>query len=94
MFNKFIKRPVLSIVISIIITLLGVCCAYQINFATLMIDIPWISHRTTVTMLVIISALLVAPFTFAKDLSALSSISTIGLLCIILNIISIHNEIS
>lgn len=74
---------------SLIVTLLGVCCAYQINFATLMIDIPFINTHFSLTGLIIVNALLVAPLSLAKDLSSLASMSSVGLACIFLNIIAV-----
>jgi len=74
---------------SLIITLLGVCCAYQINFATLMIDVPFVNTHFSVTGLIIASAVLVAPLSLAKDLKSLASMSSIGLACIVLNIVAV-----
>jgi Transmembrane amino acid transporter protein len=55
----------------------------------LIIDLPYVRSYLSVTGLVIVSALLVSPFTFAKDLSALAAVSSTGLFCIILNIIAV-----
>lgn len=71
------------------VTLIGVCIAYQINFGTLLHDIPQISSVVSVDSCIIISALIVFPISCAKDLSALSSMSSIGLACIFINLFAI-----
>lgn len=72
---------------SIIVTLLGVCIAYQITFATLFHEIP--SCRISKTVLTIISGLIVLPVSCAKDVSILSWSSFAGLICLIIGVLSI-----
>lgn len=75
---------VYTIDISIIITLLGVCISYQIAFASLVSDIPFIHlSRTTLSIL---SGLHVFPVSCAKDVGILSSYSLAGLVCLLMGI--------
>lgn len=73
--------------ISIIITLLGVCIAYQITFASLIYDIP--GNIFTKTTLTIISGIIVLPFSIAKDPGYLSFFSLFGLICLMIGVFSI-----
>ena len=70
---------------SVIITLLGVCCSYQINFGTLTINIFSINRYASVDGIIVFSSILVSPFIFIDDLSILSSMSSIGLFCVVLS---------
>lgn len=71
----------------IFITLIGVCIAYQINFATLIADIPSVPFTTT--QLICIGGLLLYPICCVKNLGVLAPISGIGLFCIFLNIFAV-----
>lgn len=68
-------------------SLLGVCCASQINFATLLHDLP--SINLSVSTLTVISAVICYPIACARDLSALSNMQFIGLLCLLLNVAAV-----
>ena len=70
---------------SVIVTLLGVCCSYQINFGTLIINIFSINRYASVDGIIVFSSILVSPFIFIDDLSILSSMSSIGLFCVVLS---------
>lgn len=72
---------------SIVITLLGVCVAYQITFATLMSEVPQIAISSK--SLIIVSSFVLAPVSFVKDISILSFFSLAGLICLIIGVASI-----
>ena len=65
-------------------SLLGICCACQINIATLLHGLPFVN--VSVSTLTVISALIVYPISCAKDLSALSAFQFIGIICILFNV--------
>jgi hypothetical protein len=73
--------------LSLVITLLGVCCAYQINFATLISEYKLFGiWQLTATQLTVLSAVLVYPISCRRYLSGLANISTAGLLCVLVNV--------
>lgn len=72
---------------SIVVTLLGVCVAYQITFATLMSEVPQINFSSQ--SLILLSSLVLAPVSFVKDISILSCFSLAGLICLVIGIASI-----
>ena len=72
---------------SIIVTLLGVCIAYQITFATLFHEIP--GCNLSKTALTIISGAIVLPVSCTKDVGFLSNFSFAGLICLIIGVFSI-----
>lgn len=72
---------------SIIFTLLGVCISFQITFATLMKDIPFVSF--SYAALTAISATLVYPISCVPSIALLSSFSLAGLVFLMLGIIAI-----
>ena len=73
--------------VSIIITLLGVCIAYQITFASLLQQIP--GNTTSPYFLTILSGIIVLPISCVKDISGLSVFSLVGLICLIIGILII-----
>jgi amino acid permease len=72
---------------SVLFTLWGVCVAYQITFATLMLDVPLM--QLSYSNLIILSAIIVFPVAFVKNLSFLTKFSAAGLVCLICGIIAI-----
>ncbi len=72
---------------SIVVTLLGVCVAYQITFATLMSEVPQITLSSN--SLILLSSLILAPVAIVKDISILSFFSLAGLVCLVIGITSI-----
>lgn len=96
---------------SIIVTLLGVCIAYQITFAALLKDAvlalhpshsssgdssssggdsaePWDAERVRV-LLTLLSGFMAYPVSCVRNLDALSSLSAVGLCCLVLGIAAI-----
>lgn len=74
---------------SLIVTLLGVCCSYQINFGTLIINLFGLNRHFSLDSMIIASSVFVSPFIFIDDLSILSSMSSIGLFCVILSAVAV-----
>ena len=72
---------------SVFITLMGVCIAYQITFATFMGDLP--DSPLTMPQYFLLFAVIVFPISCAKDLGILASLSIFGLSCILINLFSI-----
>jgi hypothetical protein len=73
--------------ISIIVTLLGVCIAYQITFAQLLQQIPWANYSTgTLTAFFGIVAL---PLCCAPNVGVLGVFSVFGLVCLVASVIVI-----
>lgn len=68
-------------------SLLGIGCASQINFATLLSDLP--SVDLSVSTLIVISAVICYPIACARDLSALSNLQLIGLICLLFNVAAV-----
>lgn len=73
--------------ISIIITLLGVCIAYQITFASLIVEIP--GNEFSKSALTMLSAILVFPLCISKDIGYLSIFSFLGLICLVIGVFAI-----
>ncbi|RYG66094.1 hypothetical protein EON64_10545, partial [archaeon] len=73
--------------ISVIVTLLGVCVAYQITFASLLSSVPLID--LSVQTLTFISGLLVLPLCLSGSLGGLSALSLLGLVCLCLGCLAI-----
>lgn len=73
--------------VSIIVTLLGVCIAYQITFAQLLQQIPATSYSTPV--LAGVFAVLALPLCCVPDVGALAAFSVFGLVCLIVSVIAI-----
>lgn len=72
---------------SIIVTLLGVCIAYQITFAQLLQQIPYTNFSTST--LTIVFALLAIPLCCVPNVGVLAIFSLIGLICLIVSVIAI-----
>jgi len=69
---------------SVIVTLLGVCIAYQITFATLLQQVPGIGlSKVSLTLL---CGLLVLPISLYRDIGFLSNFSFIALVCLVLSV--------
>jgi len=71
----------------IVITLLGVCIAYQITFAQLLQQIPWTDFSTEA--LSIISGIIVFPVSCVQNVGALASFSMVGLICLVVSTVAI-----
>lgn len=69
---------------SIIITLLGVCVAFQITFASLISEIP--GNFLSNTFLTVLSGFIVIPLCISKDVGYLAPYSFLGLVCLLLGI--------
>jgi amino acid permease len=72
---------------SIIVTLLGVCIAYQITFAQLLQEVPWTNFSTST--LTILSGLLALPLCCVPNIGVLGIFSLIGLVCLITSVVAI-----
>lgn len=72
---------------SVIVTLLGVCIACQITFASLLYEIPQVTLSKP--LLTLISGIIAFPISCASDVGILSKVSLVGLICLSLGMISI-----
>ena len=72
---------------SVIGTLIGVCIAFQITFAQLLVDIP--GNAFTAPALTILSGVIAYPISCTRDLDSLSSISLVGMVCLVIGIVAI-----
>lgn len=72
---------------SIIVTLVGVCIAYQITFAQLLQEIPGISASTS--LLCSIFTVLVVPLSTVPNVGVLAPVSGFGLVCLVTSVIAI-----
>ena len=73
--------------VSIIVTLIGVCIAYQITFAQLLQQIPWTNFDTTT--LSIAFAFLALPLCCVPNIGVLAVFSLIGLVCLVVSVVAI-----
>ena len=73
--------------LSVIVTLLGVCVAYQITFSSLLSAVPAISLSGQA--LTCVSGMLVLPLCLSGSFRSLSSLSLLGLLCLCLGSLAI-----
>lgn len=73
---------------SIILTLLGVCCTYQIAFTDLLSSVPGFSYLSTIS-LDLLFALFVCPLVVVKNIRFISSFSLSGLICIFISVLCI-----
>lgn len=71
----------------VVVTLIGVCIAYQINFAVLIDDIPGMPLSTV--SIITIGAIVVYPVCCAKSLGGLSGVSLVGFACTLVNIFAL-----
>lgn len=72
---------------SIIVTLIGVCIAYQITFAQLLQDVPWTNFSTET--LTIAFAILALPLCCVPNIGVLAVFSLVGLVCLIVSVVAI-----
>jgi amino acid permease len=72
---------------SIIITLVGVCIAYQITFSQLLQEVPWTNFSTTT--LTTVFAVLALPLCCVPNVGVLAVFSLFGLVCLITSVIAI-----
>jgi amino acid permease len=72
---------------SIIVTLLGVCIAYQITFAGLIAAIP--GNVLSVSALSVLSGIILIPLCISKDVGHLAPFSFLGLVCLLVGIFAI-----
>jgi amino acid permease len=72
---------------AIVVTLLGVCIAYQITFSQLLQQIPWTANSTGV--LSIISGLIVFPISCVHNVGMLAAFSIFGMVCLIVSVFAI-----
>eukprot|EP01032_Pedospumella_encystans_P017187 gene17187-19595_t len=72
---------------SIIMTLLGVCIAFQITFATLLHEVP--GNFLSNTALTIISGIVVYPLSCLRDMDAMASLSLVGMVCLVAGVAAI-----
>lgn len=73
--------------LAIIITLLGVCIAYQITFTQLLQQIPATNFSTPV--LAVVFAILALPLCCVPNVGVLAIFSVIGLICLIVSVVAI-----
>lgn len=73
----------------IVVTLLGVCIAYQITFADLLVGEWAVAKLFSRSMLTVVIALLAFPLCCVGDMGKLSVFSLAGLVCLILGVITI-----
>lgn len=81
------KVGVLFTDFSIIVTLLGVCIAYQITFAQLLQQIPYTNFSTST--LTILFGLLAIPLCCVPNVGVLAIFSFFGLICLIVSVVAI-----
>lgn len=72
---------------SIIVTLIGVCIAYQITFAKLLQEVPFISWGAT--ELTVAFGILALPLCCVPDVGVLAVFSLVGLICLVTSVIAI-----
>jgi solute carrier family 36 (proton-coupled amino acid transporter) len=72
---------------SLVVTLLGVCIAFQITFSTLLEEIPFVNLSKD--SLLLLSLVLLTPVIVVRDVSKLSIFSLAGLVCLIVGIVAI-----
>lgn len=75
--------------VSVVLTLLGVCVAYQITFASLVHDLLGPIPALSLPSLALASGLLAFPLSCAGDVGALSWLSLAGLLCLCVGVMAI-----
>lgn len=72
---------------SIIVTLIGVCIAYQITFAQLLQEVSWANFSTST--LTIVFGLLALPLCCVPNIGVLGVFSLVGLVCLIVSVVAI-----
>lgn len=70
-------------------TLIGVTISYQMLFASLLSDVPWVAYAVSKEALTYVFALIVYPLSMAKDVGSLAKYSFLGLVCLSFSLLAI-----